>query len=515
VTQRIAALKQQRLQLSIINDLTQKALCGKSLVEFIKTFWHCVEGGNRFIHGRVVDALAEHLQAVTDREIWHLLITMPPRHMKSLSVSVFWPAWVWGAKGIPSEQFVFNSYSSDNTTRDSRKCRKIIRDPEYQRWYGKSFICTKPVYTVDKDQDVKSRYDNDKGGYRIATSIKGLGTGEGGTIYVVDDAHKVAEAESDTKREDVIRWWRETAQTRLNDMETGRFVVIGQRVHYADLPGWIIENSNYEHLNLQAEYEKENHCKTLIWNDWRSKEGELLFPERFSQEKIEELKKHLGPYAAEAQLQQRPTPRKGGFFETDKIKTIDSLEKLGKNNISKIVRYWDKAGTLDGGARTAGVLMARMRDLSYVVFDVVKGQWGFAERERMIAETTKKDKERAEYINSLIEADDDIAPEDKNYISITSWIEQEPGSGGKESAQSTIINLAGFSVGRDPVRLKKEQRAEPYAGQIGAENVHIMKGAWNKEFIIEHEQFPKGKYKDQVDAASGGFRKIRVTISWG
>ena len=150
------------------------------------------------------------------------------------------------------------------------------------------------------------------------------------------------------------------------------------------------------------------------------------------------------------------------------------------------VRYWDKAGTAGGdGSRTAGVLQGRTSDGQFVILDVIKGRWSATEREAIIKQTAQAD-----------------GP------TVTVWVEQEPGSGGKESAENTVRNLAGFSCQIERVTGAKEVRAEPFAAQASIKNVKLAPGDWNKEFLDEAEVFPVGRLKDQIDAGAGGFNKL-------
>jgi predicted phage terminase large subunit-like protein len=151
------------------------------------------------------------------------------------------------------------------------------------------------------------------------------------------------------------------------------------------------------------------------------------------------------------------------------------------------IRYWDKAGTHGAGAYTAGVRMARSRDGRYFVEDMVRGQWEAAEREPQIRATA--------------EADGRI---------VTVWQEQEPGSGGKESAQATARNLVGFHVEWETVTGDKATRARPFATQCKAHNVYIVRGSWNTAYLNELAAAPNGPYMDQVDASSGAFNKLAL-----
>jgi predicted phage terminase large subunit-like protein len=173
------------------------------------------------------------------------------------------------------------------------------------------------------------------------------------------------------------------------------------------------------------------------------------------------------------------------MFPIEKFKIVPVVNL---HEIKRSVRYWDKAGTADGGAFTVGVLMHWMQDGRFVVGDVRRGQWSALDRERLIKSTAETDKQAVP----------------RHFI----WVEQEPGSSGRESAEATIRMLAGWKVRADRVTGNKEDRAQPYAAQVQAGNVLLLAGEWNRAFLDEHETFPAGKYKDQVDAASGAFNKV-------
>jgi predicted phage terminase large subunit-like protein len=214
-----------------------------------------------------------------------------------------------------------------------------------------------------------------------------------------------------------------------------------------------------------------------------------LCPERFGEKELSELESDLGEYAAAGQLQQRPHPRGGGMFKRENFRILEDRD-FNRKNIMASVRYWDKAATTDtkkasDSKRTAGVLMHRMRDKSFVIEDCIKGKWAATQRERIIKQTAEMDGKAVQV-----------------------WVEQEPGSGGKESAQSTVINLAGYIAKADRVTGTKEVRAEPYASQVGIQNVYLLRRDWTTDFIAEHESFPTGTFADMVDASSGAFNHL-------
>jgi len=464
--------------------MARQALAEKYLKSYIEQAWHIVEPKSPFVSGWHIDAMCEHLEAVSRREISRLIINIPPRHMKSLEVCVFWPTWEWGPNARPDLRWLFSSYAETLSTRDSLKCRRIIQSKWYQDRWGHAF------YLVG-DQNAKTRFENNERGYRIATTVRGVGTGEGGDNIVVDDPHNVLQGESELRRSEVLTWWDESMSTRGNNPKTVAKVIIMQRVNENDLSGHVLEKDlGYTHLCLPARYEG-NRVKTSVplgkpFEDPRFYEGEPLWPERYPEPEFRKLEKDLGSeYAIAGQLQQRPSPRGGGMFKIENFQVINELPH--ERALGKTVRYWDKAGTEGGGKRTAGVKMSKWGD-SFLIRDVVKGQWAAGKREKIIKNIAELDTKSVEV-----------------------WVEQEPGSGGKESAENTIKNLAGFTCKKEAVTGAKEVRAEPYGGQVEISNIYVLNRPWTQDFIAEHEHFPNGKFNDQVDAASGAFNKINST----
>lgn len=461
----------------------EREYCARSLATFVREAWHVLEPGQPYIHGWHVEAICEHLEAITAGDLNRLLINIPPGTMKSTLTSVFWPAWEWGPKGLPHTRIIGASHEQGLAVRDTRKMRNLINSEWYQRLW--------PL-ALTSDQNQKTFYENEQTGFRQACAVAAM-TGRRGDRVVWDDPHSVEAALSDAHRETALRVFQETLPTRLNNPDKSAIVIVMQRLHEADVSGLILENDfGYEHLCLPMEYEPERHCATSIgFADPRTEDGELLFPERFSRETVDRDKKVMGVMAVAGQFQQRPAPRGGGFFDWQKLEIVSEAPK----RLIKRVRYWDKAGTDGGGAFTAGVLMGMDKEGIFYVLDVVRGQWSAAEREKVIRQTAQTDGRKVHI-----------------------WVEQEPGSGGKESAESTIRNLSGFRAYSERATGDKAVRAEPYAVQVEAGNVKVVAGEWNKTFIDEHKTFPVGKYKDQIDAGGGAFNKLastgRSTSSW-
>ncbi len=447
----------------------------RSLANFVRRAWPVAEPSAPYVHGWHLDAMAEHLEAVTRGEITRLLINVPPGMTKSLLVGVLWPSWEWGPRRLAHHRFVGASHAQDLAVRDNLRMRRLVKSDWFQSLWPLALAA---------DQDAKLKFENAATGYRAAVAATAM-TGHRGDRVLFDDPHSVEGALSDVQRSAVLRLFAETVTTRLNSPERSAIVVVMQRLHERDLSGYILERElGYEHLCLPMEFEPERRCRTSIgFVDPRRAEGELLFPERFPPEVVARDRQAMGELAAAGQFQQRPTPRGGGMFPTEGFVLVDAPPAASE--IAASLRYWDKAGTRDGGAYTAGVLLHALKDGRFCVAHCRRGQWAALEREREIRR---------------------IAELDGKAVRIA--IEQEPGSGGKESAEATIRGLAGWRVAADRPTGDKAVRAEPYAAQVQAGNVLVVRGGWTQAFLDEHAAFPVGRTKDQVDAAAAAFNLI-------
>ena len=448
----------------------------QSLRGFIKAAWHIVEPGREFNTGWHIDAICDHLEAVTSGDIMRLLINVPPGFMKSLTTNVFWPAWEWGPQNKPWHRYVSGAYSETLTVRDNRRTRMLIRDSWYQDLWGDRF-------KISSDQDSKIKFENDKRGFKMATSVRGVGTGERGDRIIVDDPHNVKDGESLAERENAVAWFTEVLPTRMNDPRTSAIVVIMQRIHQDDVSGHIIQNDlGYEHLMLPMEYEPERRCYTSIgFKDPRIEDGELLWPERFTKKVIERDAKIMGSYAIAGQYQQRPVPRGGGMFHREWFEKVPTAPAGGIT-----LRAWDLAATeaakaRSGTAFTVGLKM-KMVNEQYYIMDVVRGRWG------------------------EMQVDDEVlsaAMDDGHSVHIS--LPQDPGQAGKVQAKRFVKLLKGFAVRTSIESGSKEVRATGLAAQAEAGNVFLVSGMWNKDFLDEICSFPMAAIKDQVDAASRAF----------
>jgi predicted phage terminase large subunit-like protein len=299
------------IMLDKIRREKERRAASASLYEFVQQSWHVVEPGVPFIPSWHIEEICEHLEAITAGQLRKLLVNIPPRHSKSTIVSVMWPMWEWLTD--PSHKYLCASYSGNLSIRDNLKARRLIQSPWYQERWGH-------LIKLAGDQNAKQRFENEKTGYRLATSVGGTATGEGGSRLILDDPHSAQEAQSDVIRESAIEWFDVVWSTRLNDPKRDAMVTIMQRLHEKDISGHILEDiGGWEHLMIPAEWDGVRRKTTLGPYDPRQKKGELICPERFGVKEITELKQLLGTYGTAGQLQQDPTPTTNGILKASAI----------------------------------------------------------------------------------------------------------------------------------------------------------------------------------------------------
>lgn len=328
--------------LIFVNMNISRCQAEQSLYEFLKQAWFWIEGDTPFIDSWHIAAIAEHLEACYRRQIKNLLIHVPPRSSKTSLISIAFPAWVW--LHSPPEKFMYASYAAVLALEHSLKCRRLIESPWYQERWGN-------LVRLAADQNAKGFFENTAGGYRISTSVGSAATGRGGNILVCDDPNNAKDGESEVKREGTNLWWDQVWSTRLNDPKNDVKIVVQQRLHERDISGHIMTNdaeNEWVKLILPMEFEIARRSKTVIlpstqgaiWQDPRTKEGELLCPLRFGEKEIRTYKKDLGTYGYSGQYQQRPSPPTGGIIK----KAWFQWWKQDRPPVIKhVIQSWDTA----------------------------------------------------------------------------------------------------------------------------------------------------------------------------
>jgi DNA-directed RNA polymerase subunit RPC12/RpoP len=296
----------------------ERERCENSLIEFFARAWPQFDPAPVKINWHH-ELIAEHLEAVMRGEIRKLLISVPPRCSKTSLVNVAWPAWIWaqpedrwGPLSGPQVRFMCLSYGQTLSIDIATTARRLVMGPWYQRHWGKRVLLL-------QDQASKENFATTAGGVRLATSMGGATLGRGGDIKILDDPNSVQQAESDIEREQAIRTYDEALATRETDPSTAAEVIIMQRLHERDIAGHVLDTGRGDlvHLMLPMEFDERRACVTRWGRDPRTEDGELLWPEQFPRNVVEDRKRRLGPYAASGQLQQSPVARGGNIIQRD------------------------------------------------------------------------------------------------------------------------------------------------------------------------------------------------------
>ena len=468
-------------------DVATAILCRRSLFFFMQEFWDEISN-DEFKPNWHIKLFCDELQSIAERvaegkpKKHDLIVNVPPGTSKTTTFMIMFPVWCW--VNWFWMRFITASYSSALSLESAEYSRDLIRSNKFKRLF--------PELTIKQDKDTKSNFKIIKtsgekielGGNRYSTSVGGTLTGFHGHILLVDDPLDPNRAVSEVELANANRWIDQTLSTRKVDKAVTPTVMIMQRLHENDPSGHILakKKSNTRHISLPGEIR--NYKKSLKPKKYaKYYKDDLLDPERMPWEVLKDMEADLGQYGYAGQVGQSPTPPEGGMFKVDHFQIIDQLP--APVNFVQTVRYWDKAGSDNTGAYTAGTKMSVLQNGKFIIHDVVRGQWSSEIREKIIRETAEAD-----------------GPEVQIYT------EQEPGSGGKESAQATIKNLAGYMAYADRPIGDKVFRADPYSVQVNNGNVMLLRGDWIQAFKEEHRNFPFSTYKDQVDSASGAFAKL-------
>jgi predicted phage terminase large subunit-like protein len=459
-----------------------RARCA-TLAGFVKEAWPVLEPEARYVHSWHIDAVCEHLEAVTDGQVTRLLMNCPPGSMKSLLTSVFFQAFEWGPKGKRTLRYIATAFNEDPAKRDSRKTRDLIQSEWYQTLW--------PEVKLVRSGELS--FANADTGNRESIPFVSL-TGQRGDRLILDDPHSTKTAESELQRTETTRLFREGALNRLNDQRRSAIIIMMQRMHERDVSGVIDHlGMDFVKLILPMRFEIDRRCTTSIgFTDPRVYDGELLCTARFDADTCDRLEKDVGAYAWAGQYQQRPAPREGGMLKRRWFDIVPAAPARLKR-----VRKWDLAGTKRTGGKdpdwTVGALVGR--DQESGIF--------YVEHVDRLRETP----------NIVEQAILNYAAQDRARYGrgLVIGLPEDPGQAGKMQASYLASKLAGYVVRvikEDRITGSKQVRATPFASQAEAGNVRLVEGSWNEAFLNEAEVFPAGAHDDQIDAVAGAFNLL-------
>jgi len=458
-----------------------RAVLATDFSSFIEYTFGVLRPGIPFRRNWHIDAMAYKLSQVATGEIKRLIITIPPRNLKSICASVALPAWFLGHH--PSERVVAVSYSADLAKTHANDFRRVVNDPLYQAVFPKMRV------QRNTDQEITTTAR----GKRYATSIEGTLTGLGGNLFIIDDPIKLGDAFSEVVRTRGIEWYRSTLVTRPDDKNAARIVVVMQRVHQQDLVGYLLEQGGFEVLNLPAIAQQTNCYSTGPHTEhWRDR-GEILHPEHESAAVLVDLKRSMGSNAFSAQYQQSPVPIGGMFIKRKWLKFHSSISfEQG----DRIVLSWDIAlSEAQTGDYSASVVLLNRGD-SYFVLQVVRGRFLFPQLIEKILEVCRL------YPHGALLIED--SPISKGLI---------------QTLKSHNINVVTVTPDKD-----KQSRVISQIDLFEGGSISLpARAEWLDDFLGELLAFPGGRNDDQVDALVQGLnwqrgqrlRTIKVRATTG
>ncbi len=430
--------------------------------------WKCFKTilpGDRYEPNWHIDAVVYRLDQVQAGQIARLLITQPPRSLKSICVSVAYVAWLLGHD--PTRRIIVVSYSNELAAELHRQFRMVVEAP----WYRALFPAMCPA------KDTGTELVTTAGGSRYATSVGGTLTGRGADLIVIDDPLKAEDAMSESARKRVIDWFTGTLISRLNDKERGAIVVVMQRLHEDDLAGHLIEKGSWEHLNLPAIADEDNNIQIGPDKSFTRRQGDVLHANFESQASLDRTRAELGSLKFSAQYQQRPVPLGGNFIQRDWFRSYDQLPPHTPGD--QIVQSWDVASTIGDTSHYSVCTTWRIMGADYYLIDVFRGRLSYPDLRRRVPALAEK------------------------YATTVILIERAgPGLTLLQDLREDQPPAMTYPIGIKPVGSKKD-RVAAQSAKIETGHVHLPSYAdWLDCFLLELLAFPHGRYDDQVDSVT-------------
>lgn len=412
-----------------------------------------------------IQAMTWHLQQCLNGNIKRLIITVPPRNLKSICASVAFPAWVLGHD--PTRRIICASYANELTAKHARDCRMVMGSD----WYRAAF----PRTRLNPKKSAELEFETTQKGYRYGTSLGGALTGRGGNFVIIDDPIKPADAMSDVKRQAVKDWFDGTLYSRLDSKKDDVIIIVMQRVHVDDLVGHVLEkDGDWHHLDLPAIAVAEE--RIPIGPDQFQERciGDILHPEREPQEILDEIKAEMGIMAFNAQYQQQPVPIEGNLIKWEWFKFY---EYPPAQNDGRIIQSWDTASKSTELSDYSVCTTWLMDGTEYYLLDVTRERLDYPHLKQRVIEKAHR------------------------HSAHTVVIEDQ--ASGMQLIQDLRHEKRGIRViPRKPVT-DKITRMSNQSAVIEAGHVYLPADApWLDDFKAELLAFPNGKFDDQVDSVS-------------
>lgn len=440
---------------------------------FLSKAFETLNGGKPMAKGWHLDAIVQVLELVRTGKCLRLLVTMPPRNLKSIAISVAWVAWMLGRD--PTLKFMCVSYSSELADKLARMCRILMQT----EWYKRVFPGTRL-----SSRSAIHDFETTAGGGRFATSITGTVTGRGGGIVIIDDPIKPEDAMSETVRNNVNEAYRSTLASRLDDKATNPIICVMQRLHQEDLAGIMLEEGGWTHLNLPAIATEDQIVPLTRGRVHTRKVGDVLHPAREPLEVLERLKRQMGSVLFTAQYQQQPVPAGGNLILAEWLREVPTIITRQPGDL--VVQSLDTASK-DGVQNDWSVsLTAIVRGRDVYLIHVARARLAFPD-----------------LLNRTIALAREYRPD--------ALLIEDAASG--TQLYQTLIDQDPIGVPRPLGRRAESDKVSRLSGvsaMIEAGQLILPKEApWLADFKGELLAFPNGRHDDQVDALSQMLEWVR------
>jgi predicted phage terminase large subunit-like protein len=444
-------------------------ICRQDLHSFINLAFNLLNSDAKLIGNWHLQALTHQLSLVESGKLKRLIVTMPPRHLKSFVTTTSFPAWVLGKD--PSKRIITASYSQELASTHTRQFRRLVETPNYADLFG--------ALQFKGGKNSATELETTNGGGRLATSVGGTLTGRGGDIIIIDDPIKTDAAMSEAERENVINWFNQTVSTRLDNPSEGAIIIVMQRLHDNDLVGHLLtkDPENWTVLNIPAIAQEGQTYKTGYGptHTYTSRPDEVLCEERMSRQNLESLRQQVGTRAFSAQYLQQPTPTDGTIVKRNWLRLYDVLPT--GDDVHAIVQSWDTAYET-----------GKSNDYS------VCSTWLVSPKGLFLKHVYR---EKLEFPHLLRKVEQLAIEHRANEVLV-----EDIGSG-KSLRQTVAANLRKQKIiARTPVA-DKQTRLTAVSHMFENGTVALPQQAeWLDSYIKELTGFPAGQHDDQVDSTS-------------
>ena len=443
---------------------------------FLRRAFITLNPGTTLQPGWYIDAMTHALERVARRETTRLIITVPPRHLKSICTSVALCAWMLGRD--PTLKFLVASYGADLANQHARDFRRVIEAP----WFRSAFPeLAAPRRSADGELVTAA------GGGRKAVSLGGSLTGFGADIIIVDDLMKAGDASSPVERERVRDFYEQTLVSRLNDKRTGRIIVIQQRLHEDDLVGFLLEKGGFEHLNLPAIAETDQVIALPRGRVHRRQTGDVL-SELQDRETLEQIRKETGPAAFAAQYQQNPTAPDGAVVRWHRFQFYDDAPS--RSQCTFVVQSWDTGISVTATSDFSVCTTWGYHEGAWKLLDLVRCRLEFPDllaRVRYL-----RDRWLADIV--LVEA----AASGRQLIDELRAELRQRGTVRRRAGERSGWTVRSYTPLGDKVTRMSAEAAKLEDGRV----LLPRDAPWLADLRKELLAFPNGRYDDQVDSIS-------------